>query len=186
MPTGCAPSHVCTQCVHTHAQGTCSQSRVCAHMSPKCMHVHRHMCTWAQACTHNKCMCSHTHVHIYPGLPEYLKGWGHRVKGDLCLFQLLPSQGVPHHTGLPSCGHPAHASATVTLATLSTGFLADNPPQEDRLEGVCTALDVDLGMLAGRPGSWNRGYGPRAGPGCGGWPLAPQTPCPQGHVGEGL
>lgn len=83
----------------------------------------------------------------------YLKGWGRRVKGDLCLFLLLPRQGVPPHTGLHSCGHPAHASAAVTLATLSTGFLADNPPQEDRLEGVCTALDVDLGMLAGRPGS---------------------------------
>lgn len=120
MPSGYAHRHACTQCLHIPAQGT--RSHVCAHMSPKSVHAHRHTCTRAQACTHNKCMSSHTHMHTHPGLPEYLKGWGHRVNGDLCLFLLLPSQGVPQHTGSHSCGHPAHAPAAVPLATLSTGF----------------------------------------------------------------
>lgn len=93
-------------------------------------------------------------MHIHPELTEYLKDWGHGRMETCAWFCFLPSQGVPHHIGLHSCGHPAHASATVTLATLSTGSLAETPlPQEDRLEGVYTALDMDLGMLAGRPGS---------------------------------
>lgn len=47
------------------------------------------------------------------------------------------------------------------------------------------ALDMDLSMLGGKLGSWDRGRGPRAEAGCGGWHLAPRIPCPRGHVGEG-
>lgn len=57
------------------------------------------------------------------------------MNGDLCLFLFLPGHSVPLYTGLHSCGHPAHASAAVPLATLSMDFLAGILPQEDRLEG---------------------------------------------------
>lgn len=179
--TTCAHMHIPTGCAHRHARTQCSHipAHVCAHMSPKYVHARRHPCTWAEACTHNRCMCSHTHMHTHPGLPEHPKGWGHSGNGCSCLSLLLPSLGVPHHTGLRSCGRPAHASAQCPWPPSAQASSRQLPSGGHTGKGL-HGSGRGLGHASSEARVLQQRLWPKSRGRLWGWPLAPQNALPSG------
>lgn len=192
-------THGSSTCSHTHTQTT----RAHRH-SPQGVHIHVHVCTCPQmpiqgTVTHSHMgahtlMCTHavhtqqTHV-AHSGLPEQLKGWGHRMNGELCHFpSLLAWPRVPYHTGLHSCGHAAHVPRLWPHCPWPPSGWAlqqATPPREDSLEGRLSSPGRGLRHARRRPGPRNRGRAPRAGAGYEGYLLFPQTPCPLGRARAG-
>lgn len=159
-------THGSSTCSHTHTNHTCTQTHAHRVYKYTCMYTHAYTCpyqvhshvhTWMH--THVHTCCSHAAnacvlIHkAHSGLPEQLKGWGHRMNGDLCHFPfLLAWPHVPYHTGLHSCGHAAHVPTLWPHCPWPPSGWALQ--QVTLLGGIawreaCAARDVDSGMPTG-------------------------------------